>query len=384
MPVRIVTSEVEFADLKTAWNELHESNANHTPFQSWEWNFAWWKHFGQTGDLRLLVVESHERLIGIAPLFLNRRYEGAPLRHIAFISRKRADYLDFIVAAGAEGDFFKQVFSFMRGRRGEWRFLELRDMRETSANLPYLLREAAAAFPHIKQQFGETCGALPLASTWEEYLASLGANTRQNVGRFRRRLAKAFEVDLKIATQPHEMQRCLADFAAVFRDRWQPEQGATFFDQQRAAGFERELCDLAARAGWYRLYILYVSGKPVAGYLGYVCNQKFYSGLLAHDPAWHKYSVGTVMIGMIIEDCIRQQWSEFDMTRGDEPYKFQWNCERRNNHRITLSADAMSMYYASMVDSLRGRLVGMQLLHRLRAAYRRRPPYPDAVITSGA
>jgi CelD/BcsL family acetyltransferase involved in cellulose biosynthesis len=66
--VTAVSAEAEFESLRSEWTELHACSPNHTPFQSWEWNYAWWKHFGVPGSLRLLLVRDGSQLIGIAPL----------------------------------------------------------------------------------------------------------------------------------------------------------------------------------------------------------------------------------------------------------------------------------------------------------------------------
>src|SRR5438105_559561 len=102
MSVKLVSSESELESLRDSWREIYHSNANHSPFQTWEWNFTWWKHFGSPGKLRLLLVEEDGKPIGIAPLFHSNRYLGWPLPHLAFIGRKRSDYLDFLVRDGKQ------------------------------------------------------------------------------------------------------------------------------------------------------------------------------------------------------------------------------------------------------------------------------------------
>lgn len=378
MSIRVVTSEAEFESLKLQWQELFRSNPNHTPFQSWEWNFAWWKHCGTPGQLRLLIVEEDGRAVGIAPFCVNPRYEGAPLRHLAFISRKRADYLDFIVAPGAEANFFREVFAFLHEHASEWPLLELRDFPENSVNLPYLLQAGSGSFAYLSLQRAENCATLVLPSTWEDYLALLGKNSRRNVGRYRRHLTEKFAVSWKAPSSPEEIQGCFEDFASVYRSRWRGVHGATLFDEPRSLAFEREVCKLASEAGWYRFYLLYLDGAPVAGYLGYVCNNKYYAGLLAYVPAMQKHSVGSVLIGMSVEDCIGRHFTEFDMTRGDEPYKHQWNCKLKHNYLIKLSHSRRLLTYASGIEWMRGRLVAMKSLHRLRASLRRR-----LVVSSG-
>jgi CelD/BcsL family acetyltransferase involved in cellulose biosynthesis len=369
MPMRIVDSEEEFIALKPAWDEVFRSNQNHTPFQSWEWNYAWWKYYGIRGRLRLVVVEERGTVIGIAPMYLKTRYRGWPLVHLAFISHRRADYLDFVVRAGVESVFFRRLFSCLRDGKMRYTIVDLRDIPETSTNLPHLLGEGREFFAVVRCQSGEICVSAPLASTWSGFLASMRIKARSNAGRYRRRLEQECSISLKIPELPEDSEKCLDDFAAVYQSRWRPSQGATFFDDPRATGFEREVCRLGSEAGWYRLYILYANGTPVAGMLGYVWKDKCYSGLLAHRPEFRKYGVGAVLVGMTIEDCIKHSLLEFDMGRGDEPYKFEWNGVAKYNCNIRMSRGRAAFAIMSVVDWVYGQLVGIKALHWLRSRW---------------
>jgi CelD/BcsL family acetyltransferase involved in cellulose biosynthesis len=372
MSVKVMTSETQFEALRAPWGELFASSPNHTPFQSWEWNFTWWKHFGKAGALHLLVVEQDGQLIGIAPLFLRPRYHGWPLRHLAFIASKRSDYLDFIVRGGMEAVFFHELFAHLREHASGWGFLELRDFPETSANLPHLLRESLGAFTVVGVEAAEMCVTVPLPETYDDYLATLGKNSRRNALRYRKQLEKDFAVRWHTPTEPTDIHRCFDDFVALYRSRWEQEHGATFFDEAAAAAFEREICQLGSEAGWYRLYLLYVDDRPAAGYCGYACNDKYYAGLFAHSPELREHNVGTVMVAMTIEHCIANGWNEFDLTRGEEAYKYQWHGRNKRNYRIGLYRSRTLLVRASLAGWLYQRTVKVGWLRRLRAMYRQR------------
>jgi CelD/BcsL family acetyltransferase involved in cellulose biosynthesis len=371
MSIRIVDSEEEFGALKSVWQELYDTSANHSPFQSWEWNYTWWKHFGAPGRLRLFLVEEGGSLIGIAPFQLIPRFRGWPLTHLAFIARKRSDYLDFLVRPGMEAVFFRQLLAYLSEKCANWRLVELRDLPGNSTNLPHLLREAMGTFPALSLEAGEMCVAVPLGATWTDYLASLGKNARRNAGRYRRHLEQDFVVRLAAPTAADDIQKCFEDFVTVYRSRWQDLQGATYFEQPDASAFEREICKLGSVAGWYRLYILYAGNIPVAGYLGYVRNNKYYAGLLAHRPDFHKYSAGTVLIGMTLEDCINNHWTELDMTRGAEPYKFQWNGVGKPNYQIKMFHTRAGLATATLMEWLYDSLEAIKTLHYVRARFLR-------------
>jgi hypothetical protein len=125
MPFRIITNALEFESLQPVWDELYCSNPNHTPYQSWEWNFSWWLHLGQTDGLYLIVVEDNERALGIAPFVRRAKFWGWPLPHLCFLGQKRTDYLDFLVRAGAEPIFFRELRESLKSALHDWKFVEL-------------------------------------------------------------------------------------------------------------------------------------------------------------------------------------------------------------------------------------------------------------------
>lgn len=379
MSIRLVTTEEEFTALKEGWQELQAANPNHTPFQSWEWNFAWWRHFGTPGRLRLFVVEADGRLIGVAPLFLAARYLGWPLRHLAFIARKRADYLDFVIRPGHERQFFEELCPRLSAGSRDWHFIDVRDFSETSANLPHFLRAASMSFPHVSVQPAESCVAVQLVEPWETFFATLGKNARRNVGRYRRHLEADYAIELKIPVTEEERQRCFADFVALYRNLREAQDGAPVFGSESAVAFEEEICRLGAAAGWFRLYLLYAAGRPVSGFLGYAWNRKFYAGLMAREPAFDKYSIGMTLSGLVIQDCIANHWTEIDFMRGDEGFKYQWGGARKHNYHLKLCSSRWVMTRTYLAEWLYQGLLRLKGLKRLRAAFakRRRAAPPE-------
>jgi CelD/BcsL family acetyltransferase involved in cellulose biosynthesis len=384
MPVRVLTKEEEFGALQSSWQELFDSNPNNSPYQSWHWNFTWWKHFGTSGALRLILVEEDGRLIGIAPLFVARRFRGLPLKHLTFIAHKRTDYLDFIVRPGSEASFFRQLFEFLASGPREWHFIELKDFRERSTNLLPLLQECARAFPALSLESVQLCVTVALTPGWDEFVATLGKRVRKDVGYDRRYLAKHLAVDFRIFESAHTDGAALDDLIKIYRARWRGK-GATHFDESASARFEREIALRFSEAGWYRLYLLYADQKPAAGLLGYVLRDKFYADVFAHSPSYEKYSVGNVLLGMAIEDCITNHWTELDLSRGDEAYKYQWNGQTKRNYCLRIFRSRAGLALASMIEWIYQRGSSVAILQGLLARYRRlRSPPQSATPGAGA
>jgi CelD/BcsL family acetyltransferase involved in cellulose biosynthesis len=194
---------------------------------------------------------------------------------------------------------------------------------------------------------------------------------RSNVGRSIRALEGQFAIELKIATGIAQSLEGLTEFAHMHTARWKQEQGSTYFEQPGNLEFERELCSLATEAGWYRLYTLYADGKPIAGSLGYVGNNRYYAALLAKLPELDRYSAGTFLMSQLIQQCIHNGWTSLDMTRGDEAYKHRWNGVETRNFHVRIFANRLALVQVAILDGLYRFAAEVQLLHRIRAAVRR-------------
>src|SRR2546421_4369944 len=75
--VREVTTLEGFDAMRAEWNQLVDRLAVPSPFQTWEWNRAWWNHFGTGRTLSILEFRQDGCLLGIAPYY--RRRLKAPI-----------------------------------------------------------------------------------------------------------------------------------------------------------------------------------------------------------------------------------------------------------------------------------------------------------------
>src|SRR5690349_9602374 len=88
----------EFHRLATEWGDLFErAKCNHV-FLSHEWMAEWWRHWGSAQELFVVQVrDSNERLIAIAPFYINKpKHRWPGTRILAFIGSTHvaSDHLD--------------------------------------------------------------------------------------------------------------------------------------------------------------------------------------------------------------------------------------------------------------------------------------------------
>ena len=96
-----IISEIPAWDqIKTEWNQLLDNSQTHVPFLRHEFLREWWDTCGggewEKSDLLIITARDGDKLVGIAPLFLNHCKTGR--LSLMFIgSFEIVDYLDFIV-----------------------------------------------------------------------------------------------------------------------------------------------------------------------------------------------------------------------------------------------------------------------------------------------
>src|SRR4051812_46135346 len=106
MRVTEIRTESALEALRPSWNGLLRDSGSSTIFLTWEWISAWWRCYGQTGELRVLAAFNESGILrGIAPLRVKTaRQCGQTVPAVYFIGdcSNDSEYLDFIIARGEE------------------------------------------------------------------------------------------------------------------------------------------------------------------------------------------------------------------------------------------------------------------------------------------
>src|SRR6266849_572366 len=69
LSVEVVLNKKSFFSLREEWNSLVESSTAGI-YQTFDWQWSWWRHFGDSFQLHVVVVRRGEHVIGIAPFYL--------------------------------------------------------------------------------------------------------------------------------------------------------------------------------------------------------------------------------------------------------------------------------------------------------------------------
>jgi CelD/BcsL family acetyltransferase involved in cellulose biosynthesis len=317
-----------FTALRDEWNELLTQCDRATIFQSWEWNEAWWHHFGSGKRLLVLQVREHGRLVGLAPFCISR-YPGTPLRRLMFVGTGISDYLDLLAPMNRAVDVCKLIEQFLIASR-EHDLVDLQDLRPTSALREALqcspLSPAAADAHEVMWVDQEPCLAIALPPTWETYLERLGKNMRRNVPYYHRLLQRRYEkVDIG-AVGRAELPEAMSALFELHQKRWQQRQHRGHLGNEQVQAFHRQVAERFFDRDWLRLHYIRIGGRIIAIDYAFRFRDDYFGYLMGFDPdpEWKRYSIGTVMSAEVIRRAIAQGCQVIDLLRGKDAYKAAW------------------------------------------------------------
>ncbi len=215
--------------------------------------------------------------------------------------------------------------------QGEADVLLFRQLRRDSR-----LRDAAQARSGFltRQRIARTDlrWRIELPATFDEYLASLSSGTRKGIRRTTAQVEKAFgdRISIRRFRDAADLDEYLRDVESVAARTYQRSLGVGFLDDERQRARAHMLMD----RGWFRSYVLYLDGSPVAFEQGEAYRGRFVSVRAGYDPACGQHRVGAYLLAKAIEDLIEDpQFSVFDFGLGDAEYK------RKLGHRSVEEGD---------------------------------------------
>lgn len=186
-----------------------------------------------------------------------------------------------------------------------------------------------------------------LKGDFDDWLASLGASTRQ---RFRRTLRQAAAAGMEMRwVAPDGLAAALETLASLHQARWQAKGYPGVFASARFRGFHRDL--LAQAGGQARIALCYLQQRPVAAWYGFDAAGHRYFYQSGVDTDEQGLSVGIAMHLLLIQDAFQCGADFYDFMKGPEhSYKRQFCPE-----------PAPLYHYLVPARTVRGRLFAMGL-----------------------
>lgn len=197
---------------------------------------------------------------------------------------------------------------------------------------------------------------LTLPSSPEEYLASLGKSTRSYVQRYLKKLRRDFPSFQFRWCGPEEIEEAQLQQIVMLNRSRMADKGKISINDDAAA---QRVAQLAMECG--AIGIISLDGVIVAGTINYRVGNNYFLDILAHDPNYNGYRVGTLCCYLTICACIDGGGSE---------YHFLWGMDEYKSHLLGVRRDLDDLsVYRSRTRML---LNGSTVLINISAAAKRR------------
>jgi len=336
-------------DVRDEWVELAEHSRN--VFGTWEWASIWWRHFGRDRDLVGLVCRSGRgRPIAIFPLY---GWSSHPLRVLRFIGHGPADELgpvcapsDRVVAARALHRVLAEThWDIFLGER--------------------LAGEGWGALLGAKTLRRESSPVLKLDGvSVEELESSWSSKLRKQLRYDHRRLERDHGMRFRLADDRDHLDADLRSLFRLHAERWGRDRSS--FGIREA--FHQDFAARAFERGWLRLWFLEVDDKPVSAWYGFRFNgvESHYQG--GRDPAWGRWSVGSILLAHTIRAAAADGMQEYRFLRGDESFKYRFATEDPGIETVGMgygpigraALEASSLLPEAVFRACAGRLRGLR------------------------
>ena len=197
----LVRDEAYFNGMANEWTELLNNSVSNPLFMSWGWMNTWWNVWGGGDHFKLyllLVYDEQDHLIGIAPFYITTT--KSKLKRLQFLGQQRkskdnirSEYLGIISRQERAAAVEKCVANFLLSDRS-WDEILLCDIKDLSIFISYLGRAEKKLY--IRQLARDIGVRLSVRGAYDDYVQSLGKNTRYKVSNRRNYLDKKYDVKL--------------------------------------------------------------------------------------------------------------------------------------------------------------------------------------------
>lgn len=345
MHVEQITTWSDLAALEPEWNAL----AGDSPFQSWDWLATWWKHYGnvvrrdgdrdsaQTNERQLYVLAvfdnaSDRKLVGIAPWYLDRtRIKGNLLRWLGS-GEVCTDHLSLICSPENTESVAAAVADALTTQFDDWDRIDLNAVDTGDKAVDHLLAHLEDHDCLVSRQLADSCWALELPSTWDEYLAGISKSHRKQLRQLERRVVESDRVQWHRATTAAEFEQAWPVLVDLHQRRRRSLGEPGCFASRVFHDFHYEVATRLLGRNQLRLSWMELDGTPAAAEYHFADPTATYAYQGGVDPDRLAEEPGRLSTILCLKAAIAEGHKQLDFLRGDEPYKAHWRATPRETY----------------------------------------------------
>ncbi len=319
--IRVVRTDFSDSTLERWWKEKYQQGAlvTDTAFQSWNWNYCWWKHFIEPDPMReLLLLKALEgdNIVAVAPWFIQKRTVGGYRlwNYVLWIADRLSAYPDLVLATGNEQNVWESFLKFCLTQYGDIWFI-FNDMHPRSSIINFC-------------PGGYECNKKPSDTSFSLNFMKFSAGIESLHPNLRRGLKKAlrayhssdgwdWEIHVPSSSQDLETLKKLCKDRFGSKCFFQVNKNTVFFDDFSKRNEAETFCS-----------VLLKEGNITSIVMGFIHQDVFYYFLSGMDSDFKEGRPGLLNLYLLIEYAKNNEYRAFDFLKGEERYKKEFRASR--------------------------------------------------------
>jgi len=340
--VEVIRDLKELEQLRPEWDSL-AARVPSTVYQSFDWLYLWWKHFGSDANrtLHVVLVRAGGGIVGIIPLMLESkklfgvkvssslRFLGCGVRNSSkrglFDNYSPSDFLDAIIDPAYAPQTIRAFLTYLTENKDSWDELSLENISDDSIFRKELLALLEQNKMHYTASKADICPRLNAPVSMKEYLASLSSGVRRRFSQARKLESESGNASIETIGSAQDLDAYLDELIALHQSRWNTLGYVGAFSDSRFVGLQKDILHAFYAHDWIWFKRVRMNGATVATRLGFKYNEKLYDYLsrFSDQMLSSKIRPGLALLLSMIEDASEWRYQTIEFLRGAEPYKFE-------------------------------------------------------------
>ena len=298
-----------FTMLERDWDALYDESGRTNPFLSYAWTRACFDEECGGAEPFIITLRRGGKLIGIAPLCIERRLGFRILR---FIAEDRSDYLGFLCEQGSEA-IERRLVAELAKLGAAWDLLVLRNLSQPFTGIGTVPPPRGLRWHRVPWTTAAYCHC---EGDWDSLLESGPVWLKQMRNRRRRFLRDGRTVQRFTGADAAER---LGAVAEIESNSWKGREGVARF--QPGPGQEILRRALLAPGSQVELSLASAGNRAIAFQVDFLTPERLWMYQYSYDEAYANLRAGSVLQYMSIERAWQRGVREYDLMMGAESYK---------------------------------------------------------------
>lgn len=349
--VPIETIESLHPILEQEWEELLALAKMQTPFSDSKLLMNWWRAYGNRRQPFLLTVYEEERLVGILPLMLEKKFLHLL---VLFMGHPEATHPYPVIRPGYDVPVVAAFFRYIQSIRPHliFDFTGLRtDLTWCSALIGFLVKEG---IPSLTNDMISPVIKIDNQSYPEYYGRRFSSHGRKNHRKDEKNLSEMGHLtyrELKAEDMPSAF--------SLHDQRWKAKWDTSGFTSPRSRTFFTSLLQPGTPdiTSWKAFALgLYLEDKMIAFQYGFLSDERALFYKSAHDITLNKHAPGKLIKRECVKRCFESGLKVIDLGVGFEEYKQEWTDDQDGLMGLVFPKNDRTSRLIFLYYSIKGRL----------------------------